>query len=599
MQALDLYVEDEIGRDFHPFRLFDICRELLFVLLFDRAECGKHILKERIEFAQLRKVGMPFRSDPLVDLLRHFGIVQKQPAAGRDAVGDIHELVGILFVPIAEGLPLQNIGVNLRNSVHPCGDVNRKICHVNDSVFHDIIAVGISPFPFQPLLADENLRIDVGKQIFERKRVPFFQRFRHDRVVGEVERAGADIKRFFKGQPFQAKKTEHFGNCKHGMRVVELEHIVFGQFGKRLSRLFVLAEDILQRRAHHEILLTQAQNLSHHRIVVGIQDVGDLGRVEVFFRNPFPLHLVETCKIERAQGLALPQAQRVHHIVVIAEDRHVVRNRQYRLIGKDDFDRFALYAHAPGIPPSEPVVALLVLESVEKTLTEQPVTVADSVSVHGKIFARRAFQIACRKPTEAAVAERSVFHFLEFTDIHPYRRHDLFRFFQNAQIEQVGKNRSSHQELCGEICAAFFFRIDRLFPVVIRPHHDCLGQGVIHFFFVGGSEVARIIGAQNLADIRKELLSFQFHFSSSRRGKASRGSLSARLTQSRIAVGEFLQSFLILAQYAREVNLFRHDSPFPRGILPQNALNRRRTLPAASGVILSSRVSTYTVPSPR
>ena len=247
------------------------------------------------------------------------------------------------------------------------------------------------------MLAGEDLLVHVGQKIAERKRVPLFKRLRHDRVIGEVEALGADIKRLVEGKPLRLQNAQKFGDRDNGVRVVELEAPLLGERTQIFSALFEFSDDILQARAHHEVLLTQAQDLADHRVVVGVQDVRDLGRVEILRRLDLAVHFVETRKIELLHRLALPKAERIDDAVFVAENGHIVGNGAHRLIGELHEHRVALDAHAPRIPPFEPVVPFFVLEPVDKRLTEQPVAVADAEAVERDVLARRALQIARRK----------------------------------------------------------------------------------------------------------------------------------------------------------------------------------------------------------
>ena len=75
MKALDLHVEDEVGREVDALVLLNVGGELLLVGVLDGAEGGQHLLDVRLQLAELGKVGVPCGADVLVDLLRHVGVV--------------------------------------------------------------------------------------------------------------------------------------------------------------------------------------------------------------------------------------------------------------------------------------------------------------------------------------------------------------------------------------------------------------------------------------------------------------------------------------------------------------------------------------------
>ena len=106
MQTLDLHVKNEVGRDLHALVRADIGGELLLIFMFDALEVGQDLGKAGREFFELGKLRVPARADLCINDARKFGVVEEQPAAGRDAVGDIDEFFGETLVPVPEGLRL-------------------------------------------------------------------------------------------------------------------------------------------------------------------------------------------------------------------------------------------------------------------------------------------------------------------------------------------------------------------------------------------------------------------------------------------------------------------------------------------------------------
>ena len=502
MKALDLHVEDEVGRKLDALVLCDVGGELFLVGALDRAEGGQHLFDVRLHLPQLRKVGVPARADVFIDLLRHIGIVEEHPAAGRDAVRDVDELFGEALVPILEGIRLQDVGVDLRDAVDVRGDVDGKVRHVDDVIADDIELAAVEAVRFEAALAVDDLLIDVGKKVGKGEDVPLFERLRHDGMVGEVEGLRADFERLVEGEALVLQKAQKFGDGDDGVGVVELEAVVAGKLVKIVPRLLLLSHDVLKRGADEEVLLAQAQNFAHHRVVVGIEDVGDLRRVEILRRRVLALHVVEGRKVERLHGLCLPQAQRVDDAVLVAEDGHIVRDGAHVLIGKMHGDGVALDAHAPRVPPFEPIVALFMLIAVDKGLGKQAVAVADAVAVEGDVHRRRAFEIAGGKTAEAAVAERRVLHLFELIKVFADALQGFVGVFEDAEVEKVGENGAAHQKFCRKIAAAAFIcRLFR-FPIGIDAAHHRAGERVIQFLLVRRGKVGAIVRMQDAVDFR-------------------------------------------------------------------------------------------------
>ena len=273
---------------------------------------------------------------------------------------------------------------------------------------------------------------------------------------------------------------------------------------QRFAALLELAHDVLQGRADHEVLLSETQDLADHRVVVGIQDVGDLGGVEVLVRLDLAAHLVERRKVECLHGLRLPEAQRVHDAVLIAENWHIVGHGAHRLIGKADEHRVALHAHAPGIAPFEPVIPFLVLEAVLEGLAEEPVAVADAVAVEGDVLACRGVQIARRKPPEAAVAEGGVLHLFKLIEVLAHTAERIPHFFENAEVQEVGINGAAHEKFGRKIAAAAAIGLLFFAPIGIGLLHDRLGNRIVAFFSSRRLQIAGIVGIEDALDVRKK-----------------------------------------------------------------------------------------------
>ena len=295
--------------------------------------------------------------------------------------------------------------------------------------------------------------------------------------VGEDLRR--DLERGLKVHALELQKPNEFGDCHCRMRVVELHGVKFRK--PVIIAAVVLAEasqNVLQRRAGEHILLLDAQLLSLPRRIVRIQNARDvLGFVLRFQRLDVVLR-VERIKVQFLLRLALPEPQRADRVVFIADDRHIIRNRNDRLVGKVDLHRQLVAPVAPRVSELCPVVGVLALAAVFKALLEKPEPVAKSVACQRHVAGCRAVQEACGKSSKPAVAERRVFNLFQARKVHALFRECLLDLAQNAEVKQVAVDQPSDQILRRKIkCAPSgslpLFRLD---PAVVDLHHDDLTQ---------------------------------------------------------------------------------------------------------------------------
>ena len=137
---------------------------------------------------------------------------------------------------------------------------------------------------------------------------------------------------------------------------------------------------------------------------------------------------VEDVDVEVFRGARREQAQLVHRLPAVADDRHVGRARRPRscspvqtwlelsvdlalvlnpAVERND-DRFFGMLDLEGRAVGLPAVRLLALEAVDDLLPEQAVLVVDAVAVARHAERRQRFQEAGCQPAQAAVAQAGV-----------------------------------------------------------------------------------------------------------------------------------------------------------------------------------------------
>ena len=105
---------------------------------------------------------------------------------------------------------------------------------------------------------------------------------------------------------------------------------------------------------------------------------------------------------------------------------------------------FPLLPHTPRIAPSEPIVRFFYLIAVNELLFEKTVLITDSVSVQRNGQPGSRIEKTRGKPSEAAVAKRSIFDLLKNIHVHALFCEYLFYLLRYAQFHQIVIKHSAH-----------------------------------------------------------------------------------------------------------------------------------------------------------
>ena len=98
-------------------------------------------------------------------------------------------------------------------------------------------------------------------------------------------------------------------------------------------------------RPEQEILLFQTQLFALDRLVVGVENLGDVLRENLSLDRPVVVAHVEIFKFKGLHSFSLPQPKQIAGVYAIPKDRGVVGNA----------------LHSPVRNPSNPVAALIIL----------------------------------------------------------------------------------------------------------------------------------------------------------------------------------------------------------------------------------------------
>ena len=479
MKPLDLHVKHEARVQLHALMFFNDRAKLPLLFQLDRVELlDGHLIKPVLESFELVKICQETGADLAFDQSAQLGVAKTQPAPGGNAVGLVLEALGVIAIPVLEQVVFENLGVNPRHTVDRRGDIHREICHMRLMVL-DKEKPAVRMFLFESGVDFLNDVADLRHHRAQQLQIPLFQRLAHDGVVRVREHARGNLECGLKVHALKLQQANQLRNCHCRMRVVELHGVKFRK--PVIIAAVILAEasqNVLQRRAGEHILLLDAQLLSLQRRIVRIQNARDvLGFVLRFQRLGVVLR-VERIKVQFLLRLALPEPQRTDRVVFKADNRHIIRNRNDRLVGKIDLHRQLVAPVAPRVSELCPVVGVLALAAVFKALLEKPEPVAKSVARQRHIAGCRAVEEARCEPPQTAVAERRVLNLFQARKVHALFRKRLFDLAQNAEVKQVAVNQPSDQILRRKIKrtppgSLPLFRLD---PIVVDMHHDNLAQ---------------------------------------------------------------------------------------------------------------------------
>ena len=141
---------------------------------------------------------------------------------------------------------------------------NAQICHADNAVReygHALNELVLPRIAIPQIVAESavnfldnhmNAGQAAGNQIF----LPCFERLRHHGMVGVCKRRSGYLPRIVPCEAvFVHQYAHHLGDCERGMRIVDMNRRLLGELVERPVAMFVVVDNILQRRRNEEILL--------------------------------------------------------------------------------------------------------------------------------------------------------------------------------------------------------------------------------------------------------------------------------------------------------------------------------------------------------
>ena len=535
VQTLDLDVENRRRVELHAEVAHHPVREHPLVRILDLGERREEGLvgRELFELLEFVELDDPLVADGFGDELREGGVRLEQPAARRDAVRDVHELLRPELVEILEERFLENLRVELGDAVDGGAGHKAHVGHADVALAvlvderHSLQALDVAGIHRGNLLEEtpvdfvDDLQV-AREDALHHRDGPLFERLGEDGVVGVADGARREIPRLVPLHALLIDEDAHeLGDDERGVGFVEMdEHLVRERLPAGV-RLLVAAEDVLERTGDEEILLAEAEFLAGRRVVVGVEDLGEVLGEHLRLDGLDVRALVEVGEVELVYGLRAPEAEGVHGVAV-ADDRQIVRNALDLLrrlpapllaalgIGIDDASaemhdlRMLGALHLPGIAVLEPGIGLFDLVAVDDLLAEDAVVVSKAVAGAGDVEGGHGIEVARGEAPEAAIAEAGVG--LVVAKIVPVDAVVLEGFaaeLVGLEVDDVVPEKPPHEELEAQVVDALdvLVAVERLgrYPALDDAVADGIGEcrilvarGHARFFLADG--VAKMPG---------------------------------------------------------------------------------------------------------
>ena len=133
----------------------------------------------------------------------------------------------------------------------------------------------------------------------------------------------------------------------------------------------------------------------------------------------------------------MPKPQSTNILCTIADYRHIIGNCQNISGFHRNDNSFIHTADGPWITKTGPVIRLLMLTSVYKTLLKETVTETQAVSGQWHITCNSAVQEAGGEAAQPSVPESIIFNILHGSRIHTLFLQGFHRFIKKSHTEQI------------------------------------------------------------------------------------------------------------------------------------------------------------------
>ena len=342
-------------------------------------------------------------------------------------------------------------------------------------------------------------RVDARQGLTHHALRPLLQRLGHDGVVGVGDGIDGDALGNLPGQVLLVHQDAHQLRNDHGrVRIVDVEGDFLGQLIHvgAVHALEVL-DGVLQRGADQEVLLHQAQLLAVVGVVLRIEHLGDLrGDGIAVLAGAVVIAGGELLQVEVAREHGAPHAQAVNDLVVVADDRQIIRHGDdvlgvlqgdIVLVAHPVLQNLAAEAHGhgvalgrnlPGVAVGQPLVRHLNLLAVHDALTEQAVLIADGAA-HGRQIQRgQGVQEARGQTAQTAIAQRRFRLLVQHAAQGQAQLVEgLLILLGGAEVEQVVVQPAAGEELDGEVVQALGLLLAAGFLLKAPLEHDLVAHG--------------------------------------------------------------------------------------------------------------------------
>ena len=487
VQTLDLDVKNEIRIQFYALTLGNDLAKLLLLLPLHVVELTHQVIIDHgFQFCQTVQIGEEVAANTVTDQLGQFGVTQTHPATGCNTVGLVLETLGINSIPIPEQIVLQNLAVDLSNAIDVTAHIDAEVCHMGGVVPND---KQIGMLRFQLFVdTDDNIH-DLRHHGTQKIQIPLFQRFAHNGMVGVGEGLLCDGKGLLKIHALCHQQTDQFrnGHCRVG--IIELHGKEFRK-AAQIGSVGALVDPhhILQGCRAQEILLLDTQTLAFPGGIVGIQYAGNVLSFVLLCQSPEIVLVVKGVEVQFFLRFALPQTQRIDILRAIADNRHVVRHSQNRMIRKLHLDGMVVPAVSPGITELAPIVSSLALTAIViETLLEQAKAIPQAVTGQRNIATCGTVQEACGQSAQTTVTQSGIFDLFQTGKIHATLCEQLLHLIQDAQIVKIAVHQTADQVLRRNIVSLPLGHTGTLgmVPIVRNSHHHSIAQGLVKFLRCG------------------------------------------------------------------------------------------------------------------
>ena len=128
------------------------------------------------------------------------------------------------------------------------------------------------------------------------------------------------------------KDTHELCNSHRRMGIIHLEGHLLRQIMDIVVVLHKLRDGTLYAGRHEEILLAQTKLLALYVVVVRIEHIHEVARKVLLLHCLIVIALVKGIQLEALYRLRIPDHERIYNVVIVTDDRHIIRDRCHCLI---------------------------------------------------------------------------------------------------------------------------------------------------------------------------------------------------------------------------------------------------------------------------